>query len=246
MSTWWARRAGVLGYKGRMASMKKVAAKKTARAEKKAASRAAPAAKKTVPAAKKTAPAVDLPVVSFATPRAWLDWLGENHGTSRGVWLRLAKKASGVASVTYQEAVEGGLVWGWIDGQKQRGDESSWLQRFTPRGARSLWSKINRDKALAMIAAGTMAPPGLAEVERAQRDGRWEAAYDPASTATVPEDLAAALAENPRAGAFFATLNAANRYAVLWRVQTVKKAETRARRIADFVAMFGRGEKLYP
>ena len=138
------------------------------------------------------------------------------------------------------------LAWGWIDGQKQRDDEGSWLQKMTPRGAKSLWSKINREKALALIEAGAMQPSGLAEVERAKRDGRWDVAYDPPSRAAVPDDLQAALAKDTRAAAFFTTLDARNRYAVLWRVQTAKKAETRARRIADLVAMLARGEKVHP
>lgn len=194
---------------------------------------------------KKTTPAAELPILSFATPRAFSKWLAGHHA-SRGIWLRLAKKASGVASVTYPEAVEVALSWGWIDGQKQRGDEASWLQKFTPRGAKSVWSKINREKALKLIEAGTMQPAGLAEVERAKADGRWDVAYDSPSRATVPEDLEAALAKNKRAAAFFKTLNAANRYAVLWRVQTAKKAETREKRIATLVAMLARGEKLHP
>ena len=161
------------------------------------------------------------------------------------MWLRLAKKASGTPSVTYAEAIGVALAWGWIDGQKRLGDETSWLQKFSPRGARSMWSKINRDKATALIAAGAMQPPGLAEVERAQRDGRWDAAYDAPSRAAVPEDLAAALAANPRAAAFFATLDAANRYSVLFRIQTPKKPETRAKRIEHFVAMLARHEKIH-
>lgn len=210
--------------------------------------RGVPATAKKKPAAK-TAPAKDAkeaPIVAFAHRRAFHDWLGDNHASSRGIWLRLAKKDSGVASVTYAEAVEAALIWGWIDGQKQRGDEASWLQKFAPRAARSLWSKINREKALALIASGEMKPPGLAEVERAQRDGRWEAAYDPPSRAEVPAELAAALAKNARAAAFFATIDARNRYAIVWRVQTAKKPETRARRVAEFVEMLGRREKLYP
>ncbi|MFT3764588.1 MAG: YdeI/OmpD-associated family protein [Minicystis sp.] len=201
------------------------------------------ASKKT---AKKVAVTAEAPIVSFDGPRAWSDWLATNHATSRGVWLRLAKKDAGVASITYPEAVDGALAWGWIDGQKQRGDEASWLQKFTPRGARSVWSKINRDKALALIEAGTMRPPGLAEVERARKDGRWDAAYDPPSRAVVPDDLAAAIAANARAAAFFAQLDAANRYAVLWRVHNAKKAETRQKRITQFVEMMARGEKLHP
>jgi uncharacterized protein YdeI (YjbR/CyaY-like superfamily) len=196
--------------------------------------------------AAKAAPTGELPIIAFAGPQAWADWLASHHASSRGVWLKLAKKDSGVASVTYPEALEVALAWGWIDGQKRSHDASAWLQKFTPRGPKSIWSKVNREKALALIAAGKMQPSGREQVERAQRDGRWEAAYDSPSRATVPEDLAAALAANPRAAAFFATLNAANRYAVLFRIQTVKKAETRARRIAQFIEMLARHEKLHP
>ena len=138
------------------------------------------------------------------------------------------------------------LAWGWIDGQKRGLDATHWLQKFTPRKPKSLWSKINRDKALALIASGAMQPAGLAEVERAQADGRWDAAYAGSKTITVPDDLAAALAADKRAAARFATLNAANRFAVLFRVHTAKKAETRAKRIAQFVAMLARGETLHP
>jgi uncharacterized protein YdeI (YjbR/CyaY-like superfamily) len=190
-------------------------------------------------------PRGELPTLAFADPRAFSTWLAANHAASRGLWLRLAKKASGVASVTYAEAIDVALAWGWIDGQKRPGDGTSWLQRFSPRGARSMWSKINRDKAAALIAAGAMQSPGLVEVERAKRDGRWDAAYDGQRSAAVPEDLAAALAASPRAAAFFATLDAANRYAVLFRVQAPKKPETRARRVEHFVAMLARHEKIH-
>lgn len=198
------------------------------------------------PVAKKSAAAVELPTLSFPTPLAFSEWLAEHHGGSRGIWLKLAKKGASEVSISYAEAVEVALTWGWIDGQKQRGDEASWLQKFTPRGARSVWSKINREKALALIESGVMRPAGLAEVERAKGDGRWDLAYDPPSRATVPDDLQAALAANERAAAFFLTLDARNRYAVLWRVQTAKKAETRQKRIGEFVAMFARGEKVHP
>jgi len=206
-----------------------------------------PAAKK--PAAKKPAakaPAGEAPIVSFAGPGLWAEWLAAHHAASRGVWLKLAKKASGVASVTYAEALEVALAWGWIDGLKRGLDDAAWIQKFTPRGAKSLWSQINRDKALALIASGAMQPPGLAEVERAKGDGRWDAAYAPQSRATVPDDLAAALAANPRAAAFFATLNAVNRYAVLFRVHNAKRPETRAKSVARFVEMLARHEKLHP
>ncbi|HEV8245749.1 MAG TPA: YdeI/OmpD-associated family protein, partial [Polyangiaceae bacterium] len=163
-----------------------------------------------------------------------------------GIWLKLAKKASKTKSVSYAEAVEVALCWGWIDGQKQTADEGFWLQKITPRGRRSIWSELNRKKALALIAAGRMHAPGLAEVERAKADGRWQAAYAPAKTASVPPDLTAALAKNARARKFFETLEARNRYAILWRIGQAKKPETRAARIAKFVAMLGNHEKLHP
>ncbi|MDC0710603.1 YdeI/OmpD-associated family protein [Stigmatella sp. ncwal1] len=191
-------------------------------------------------------PVGELPVMAFAQPRAWAAWLDTHHASSKGVWLKLAKKGSGIASVTYAEALEVALAWGWIDGQRRAHDEAAFLQKFTPRGPRSLWSKINREKALALIAAGEMKPTGLAAVERAKREGRWEAAYDSPSRAEAAEDFLAALRANPRAQAFFETLNAANRYALYFRLQTVKKAETRARRIALFVEMLARHEKLHP
>ena len=187
-----------------------------------------------------------IPIVSFASAEAWSDWLAANHAASRGVWLKLLKKGSGASSPTYSEAIDVAVCWGWIDGQKKKHDGGAWLQRFTPRGARSLWSSLNRDRVKALMRAGRMKPAGLAEVERAKRDGRWRAAYAPASRATVPDDLAAALAANPRAAAFFTTLNAANRYAILFRTETAKKPETRAARIARFVAMLARHEQLHP
>jgi uncharacterized protein YdeI (YjbR/CyaY-like superfamily) len=187
-----------------------------------------------------------MPIVEFPHQKAWAAWLDKNHGKSRGVWLRLAKKASGIVSVTYAEALEVALCYGWIDGQKRSDSETAWLQKFTPRSKKSIWSKINRDKALALIKSGQMKPAGLAEVERAQEDGRWERAYDSPSRAAVPEDFQAALDANARAKAFFKTLNGANRYAVLFRIQTAKKAETRAKRIQQFIQMLEKHEKLHP
>ena len=175
------------------------------------------------------------PTLAFPAPEALEAWLSSHHASSTGTWIALAKKGSGIPSVTYGEAVLLALAWGWIDGQRKALDDSRWVQRFTPRAPRSIWSQINRENALALIAAGKMAPPGLAEVERAKKDGRWAAAYEAQSKATVPPDLAAALAENPAAAAFFATLGKQNRYAVLFRVHTAKKPETRARRVATFV-----------
>jgi uncharacterized protein YdeI (YjbR/CyaY-like superfamily) len=191
-------------------------------------------------------PVTELPVLEFAHTSAWLRWLEQHHATSRGVFIKFAKKGSPRHTISYQEALDGALRWGWIDGQAKPYDAHAWLRKFTPRGARSVWSKINRQKALGLIARGEMQAPGLAEVERAQRDGRWEAAYDSPRTAAVPEDLSAALARNRLAQAFFAQLNAANRYAILWRLQTAKRAETRVRRIEQFIAMLAKGEKLHP
>ncbi len=188
----------------------------------------------------------DQPTLQFETEKAFETWLAKHHGKSTGVWLRLAKKDAATATVTYAQAIDVALCYGWIDGQKQSDDNGFWLQRFTPRGARSGWSKINRDKALALIESGRMQAAGLAEIERAKADGRWESAYDSASTATVPEDLQRALDANARARAFFPLLNGANRYAVLYRVQTAKKPETRARRIAQLVDMLSRHETIHP
>jgi uncharacterized protein YdeI (YjbR/CyaY-like superfamily) len=183
---------------------------------------------------------------AFATVRTWWAWLKSHHASSSGVWLRLAKKGPGRRSLTYAEALDAALAWGWIDGQKRAGGEHDWLQRFTPRGKRSIWSQVNRQKALALVAAGKMMPPGRAEIERAKRDGRWDCAYESQANATIPADLAAAFADNARAAAFFATLDSRNRYAVLFRVSTAKKPETRAKRIERFVAMLARHEKLHP
>jgi uncharacterized protein YdeI (YjbR/CyaY-like superfamily) len=198
------------------------------------------------PVAKKKPTPLEMPVISFAETADWSAWLASHHRSSIGLWLKIAKKASAHASITYAEALDVALAWGWIDGQKGKLDDAWWLQKFTPRGSRSIWSQINREKAIALIAAGKMMPSGLAEVERAKKDGRWDRAYESQSRATVPEDLEVALAKNPRAKEFFATLDARNRYAVLFRVQHAKKAETRARRIAQFVEMLAKGEMLHP
>ncbi len=198
------------------------------------------------PVAKKKATPTEMPVVSFAETEEWSAWLASRHHSSTGVWVKIAKKESGQASITYAEALDVALAWGWIDGQKGKFDEAWWLQKFTPRRSRSMWSKINCQKANALIAAGKMMPSGLSEVERAKKDGRWERAYESQSRASLPDDLAIALAKNPRAEKFFAALDSRNRYAVLFRVQHAKKAETRARRIAQFVEMLAKGEKLHP
>ncbi len=187
----------------------------------------------------------NLQIVSFPSREAWAAWLEEQHAVSGGVWLAIPKKGGGETGVSYPEALEVALCYGWIDGQKGKLDDRFWLQRFTPRRPGSVWSRVNRDKVLALIERGDMKPAGLREVERAQVDGRWDAAYEPQSTASVPDDLREALAANPAAADFFATLNSTNRYAILHRIHAVKKAETRARRIETFVAMLADGKKLY-
>jgi uncharacterized protein YdeI (YjbR/CyaY-like superfamily) len=188
----------------------------------------------------------NLPVLSFPTARTWEEWLEKNHGTSKGLWLKIAKKGAEAATVTYAEALDAALCFGWIDGQKGALDETHWLQKFTPRGPRSPWSKINREKALALIGNGRMRPAGLVEIEKAKASGRWEAAYESQSKASVPEDLQRELDRHPAAAAFFATLDSANRYAILYRVQEAKRPETRTKRIEKFIGMLERGEKVHP
>lgn len=190
--------------------------------------------------------ATELPVRLFKTQKAWTTWLDKNHAKSSGIWLRIAKKTGNLKSVSYAEAVEAALCYGWIDGQGKGLDESAYLQKFTPRGPRSIWSKINRAKAEALIESGRMQPAGVAAIDRAKQNGQWAVAYDSHRTATVPADLQNALDHNPKAKAFFATLDSANRYAILWRIQTAKKAETRARRIKQYVHMLENHEKLHP
>ena len=186
----------------------------------------------------------DLPVKRFKNAAAWEKWLAA-HVTEKGVWLQIAKKDSGAVSVSYAEALDVALCHGWIDGQKKTFDAQFFAQRFTPRRPRSVWSKINVAKIEALIAAGRMQPAGLREVEAAKADGRWQAAYDSATTMEIPPELAAALAKNKKAAAFFETLNKTNRYAVCWRVQTAKKPETRADRVKKLVEMLARGEKIH-
>ncbi|MGA0609327.1 YdeI/OmpD-associated family protein [Caldimonas sp. KR1-144] len=197
-----------------------------------------------MPAAKSAIQAEAAPIL-FKSARAFETWLKKHHATSNGLWLKIAKRGAAEPSVTYPEAVEIALCWGWIDGQKKGLDDQYFLQRFTPRRARSIWSKVNVDKVAALIEAGRMRPPGYAQIEAAKADGRWARAYDGARTSAVPDDLLAALEAEPKAKAFFATINATNRYAVLWRIQTAAKAETRARRIAQLVAMLSRGETIH-
>ncbi len=189
--------------------------------------------------------AVGPSIMLFKSKENWAAWLERRHGQSSGVWLRLAKKRSNLESVTYKEALEVALCYGWIDGQKRPESEQSWLQRFVPRSPKSLWSRINREKALALISSGEMKPAGLKAIENAKQTGRWEAAYDSPARAAVPNDFQVALDASPKAKAFFETLDRANRYGVLWRIQTAKKAETRARKIAQFVKMLERKEKIH-
>ena len=188
----------------------------------------------------------ELPIHYFERQLDWTAWLNENHTSSPGVWLQLAKKGAEATSVSYDEAIEIALCFGWIDGQKQAHSDEFWLQKFTRRSDKSVWSKINRDKALALIKAKKMKPAGLKEIERAKLDGRWDAAYDSSSKATVPSDFQSALDGNARAKAFFGTLDSRNRYAVLFRIQTAKEAETRAKMISQFVLMLERHEKVHP
>ena len=188
---------------------------------------------------------LELAPTLFKSAKAFEAWLKKNHATSEGLWLKIAKRGSNEPSVTYPEAVEIALCWGWIDGQKKSFDDQHYLQRFTPRRARSVWSKINVEKVQALIEAGRMQAPGQAQVEAAKADGRWARAYDGARTSTVPEDLQAALEAEPAAKTFFASINASNRYAILWRIQTAARAETRARRIAQLVGMLARGETIH-
>jgi uncharacterized protein YdeI (YjbR/CyaY-like superfamily) len=185
------------------------------------------------------------PVRLFATQAAWAAWLDKNHRNSQGLWLRLAKKGSGLKSVNYAEALDVALRYGWIDGQKRAESEQAWLQRFLPRSPKSIWSKINCAKVDALIASGKMRAVGLEAVAAAKKDGRWDAAYDSPKGATVPEDFQLALEANPRALEFFRSLDGANRYAVLFRIQTAKKAETRARKIRELVEMLERNEKIH-
>jgi len=188
----------------------------------------------------------ELPTILFAAPADLEAWLEEHHEGSEGFWLQVAKKGSGEVSITYAEALELALCFGWIDSQKRGLDEKFFLQRFTPRRPRGKWSRINRDKAEALIAAGAMRAAGQDEVDAAKADGRWEAAYEGQRTAKVPDDLQRELDANPAAAEFFAALDGANRYAVIYRLNDAKKPETRERRLRKFVTMLERGEKIHP
>ena len=190
------------------------------------------------------APLVAAPTF-FKNAKAFETWLKKNHANTDGLWLKIAKRGADEPSITYAQAVEIALCWGWIDGQKKGFDDQHFLQRFTPRRARSIWSKVNVDKVAALIEAGRMQAPGHAQVEAAKADGRWARAYDSARTSVVPDDLTAALDASPQAKAFFASIDSGNRYAVLWRIQTAVKPETRAKRIVQLVEMLARGETVH-
>ncbi|VVE29606.1 bacteriocin-protection protein [Pandoraea iniqua] len=186
------------------------------------------------------------PRLTFLDQNEWEHWLTQNGDTSAGIWLRFAKKGAGRPTVTYEQALESALCHGWIDGQKQSEGAEYWLQRFTRRTPKSIWSKINTARAETLIAAGKMLPAGMHEIEKAKADGRWEAAYTSARNSVVPDDLQAALDANPKASACFATLSGQNRYAILFRIQNVKKPATRARKIEEFIGMLSRGETIHP
>jgi uncharacterized protein YdeI (YjbR/CyaY-like superfamily) len=188
----------------------------------------------------------NLPVQLFKDKKDWEAWLDKNHLNSSGLWLRIAKKAVNIKSLSYAEALEAALCYGWIDGQKKTYDETTWLQKFTPRGPWSIWSTINREKAGELIKKGLMKPAGLKAIERARENGQWKAAYDSQSKITLPDDFQAELDKNMKAKNYFATLNSVNRYAILFRLQTAKKPETRAKRLQQFIAMLEKHEKLHP
>ena len=188
----------------------------------------------------------DLPVVAFKSQQAWDSWLTSQPADSNGLWLKLAKKSSGIASVSKPEAIDTALCHGWIDGQLDSFDDNYWLIRFTPRQSASKWSEKNRARALQLVELGRMRPAGLNEIERAQKDGRWNAAYAPQSTAQVPDDLRAALAKNKKAKSFFETLDSTNRYAILHRIHDAKKPETRMARIEKYVTMLIERKTIYP
>lgn len=188
----------------------------------------------------------DLPIIAFKSQQAWDAWLASQPPHSKGLWLKLAKKSSGIASVSKQEAIDTALCHGWIDGQLDGFDGSYWLIRFTPRQSTSKWSEKNRARALQLVELKRMRPAGLSEIERAKKDGRWNAAYAPQSTAQVPDDLRAALATNKEARSFFETLDRTNRYAILYRIHDAKKPETRMARIEKYVTMLTEGRTIYP
>jgi uncharacterized protein YdeI (YjbR/CyaY-like superfamily) len=187
----------------------------------------------------------DIPVMSFATQHAWHNWLSKNYTLQTGIWLKIAKKGSGIDSVDRKQALDEALCYGWIDGQALSLDQTYYLQKYTPRRVRSMWSKVNIGKVEALIAEGRMQAQGMAEIERAKADGRWDAAYDPPSTITVPSDLQEALNANPKAKAAFDALNKTNRFAILWRMATVKTPAGRANRMQKILEMLEQGKTFH-
>ena len=187
----------------------------------------------------------DLEIVLFATQQDWEAWLEENHAVSPGIRLKIAKKDTGAVSINYAEAVDAALYFGWIDSRAEKYDDAFWLQRFTPRRGRSPWSAINRGKAEELLKQGKIRPAGLLQIEKARQDGRWDAAYQSQKSAEVPDDLRQALDENPAAREFFETLKGANRFAILYRLQSAKKPETRQKRLAEFIKMLSEHRKIY-
>jgi uncharacterized protein YdeI (YjbR/CyaY-like superfamily) len=191
-------------------------------------------------------PKDDLPIVEFADQADWERWLLDNHNSVRGAWLKIAKKGAAAQTLNHAEALEEAICFGWIDGQRAPFDDIYFLQRFTPRGPRSKWSQVNREKAIKLIDRNRMRPAGHAQIEAAKRDGRWDAAYEPQSTVSIPRDFQRELDRNPNAKAFFATLRGQNRYAFLYRIQDAKRPETRAKRICAFIEMLNEGRTFYP
>lgn len=186
------------------------------------------------------------PLLLCGNQQEWEAWLEQNHDQSKGVRLQIAKKQADFASVSYAEALDSALCYGWIDSQKEALDEHSWVQRFGPRGKNSIWSEVNKEKVQRLQEQGRMKPAGLAAVEAAKENGRWDKAYEPQSRAGVPEELAAAFEEHPQAKAFYETLNKQNRFAIAFRIQNAKKPETRERKVEEFIRMLENGEKIYP
>jgi uncharacterized protein YdeI (YjbR/CyaY-like superfamily) len=186
------------------------------------------------------------PIIAFPSQAAWEVWLEEHHSVAPGIWLQIARKDAGIETVSHQEALDVALCYGWIDAQRRKGEGGYFLQRFTPRRAKSKWSQVNREKVTRLIAESRMKAAGLREIEKAKADGRWDAAYAPQSSIAVPDDLQRELDRNDRAREFFAALDSRNRYAILYRIQDARRPETRAARIAKFVAMLNEGKKIYP
>ena len=187
-----------------------------------------------------------LSIMAFETQQDWERWLTEHHTDTEGIWLKIAKKETGIPSVNYSEALDSALCYGWIDGQKASFDDQYWLQKFTPRRPKSIWSKVNCDKATALIAEGRMKPEGIRQVELAKADGRWESAYESQSKINVPADFQSELDKNQKAKDFFSTLNSINRYAILFRIHSAKKPATRSARINKFIEMLSNNQKIYP